>query len=265
MDEEVTDVADINIELSDDAGLLNEMNGCASDNMIKFTRMQEMIDEQKKTIALLEKENSILRDTEGKRKETIQRLEDDVAKLKTALEADDGESGCTVSNKKRKLGEMMERQENEHLQKQVENLTERLGERENELHETREKLAESEWMEQSPKEIGAIAICSKLETFIDRRMNHIDEKLANLENKQMEGKKEVKLSFANAVSKNLDNAAVTSVIQESKNTERVIESERMKREKNIIIFGATETPVKTATGEDNDTDDKFIARLIQTI
>ena len=36
---------------------------------------------------------------------------------------------------------------NKNLQDQVENLTNMLSERENELHEVREKLAESEWNE----------------------------------------------------------------------------------------------------------------------
>ena len=54
-----------------------------------------------------------------------------------------------TSKKKRKLRETCDEDDkvNENLQQQVENLMNRLGERESELHEVREKLAEREWKE----------------------------------------------------------------------------------------------------------------------
>ena len=75
------------------------------------------------------------------------------------------------------------------LRKQVDNLTERLGERENELHEVREQLAESEWKDASPPQNSTDDILNKIEKLIDNKMDKIEKKIADLETKQLKTNK----------------------------------------------------------------------------
>ena len=81
----------------------------------------------------------------------IAALEMKIVTLEKELKVRTSEPEEDRTTKKRKLGNLgeasSENLEKENLRKQVENLTERLGEREGELHEAREKLAESEWKE----------------------------------------------------------------------------------------------------------------------
>ena len=58
-------------------------------------------------------------------------------------------------------------QERQNLKKQVENLTEKLEEREHELHEVREQLAESEWNDTPTSKDSTSELCYKIEKLID--------------------------------------------------------------------------------------------------
>ena len=87
----------------------------------------------------------------------------------------------------------------------MDNLTNRLSERENELHELREKLAEAEWSESSEikklkKEVDQLRkqdtkkpakektevnlICEKLQSIIGERMDKLEEKIITIEKNQ---------------------------------------------------------------------------------
>ena len=130
-----------------------------------------------------------------------------------------------------------------------------MGERENELHEVREQLVESEWKDASPPQNSTDDILNKIEKLIDNKMDKIEKKIADLETKQLQTNEEVKVSvqsvvsknkesitnatsYASALSKSLDRKIVGDVITAARNTEKVQEIERQKRELNFIIYGA---------------------------
>lgn len=184
-------------------------------------------------------------------------LENEVATLRNIIESNN--STEERENKKRKRADCNTDdsfiQEKINLRKQVDNLTERLGERENELHEVREQLAESEWKDTSPPQNSTDDILNKIEKLIDNKMDKIEKKIADLETKQLQTNEEVKVSvqsvvsknkesitnatsYASALSKSLDRKIVGDVITAARNTEKVQEIERQKRELNFIIYGA---------------------------
>ena len=151
--------------------------------------------------------------------QTIQRLDEEIAKLRSTIDGFELDVGKKTMNK-RKLDEVDDDNEREELQTQVDTLTEKLGERETALQDTREKLAESEWQETNSNAIDSVFIYTKLEALIERRMNQIEEKFTNMETK-METKpithvNEVKFSFSNALSKTIINSTVKNFIQETK-------------------------------------------------
>ena len=201
-----------------------------------------------------------------KQNQTIQRLEVDISILRKTIEGYENDAGKKTT-KKRKLDEVIDNPENEDLKEQVETLTEKLGERETALQETREKLAESEWQEPNSTVIDSAFIYNKLEELIERRMNQIEEKFTTMETKfekkQMNHAKEVKSSYSNALSKNMSNTTFKNVIQETKNTDRVIETERIKREKNIIIHGVSEGD--GTTEENTKGDCSYVTSLFQIL
>ena len=85
----------------------------------------------------------------------------------------------------------------------------------------------------------------------------------NIEWKQMNHAKEVKPSYSNAFSKNISNTTFKNVIREIINTDRAIETERIKREKNIIIHGVREGD---GTTEENTTGDfSYVKSLFQIL
>ena len=92
---------------------------------------------EEELLEMIEKKSSQIVELEIK----IVKLEND---MKQITERDQ-----ETSKKKRKLRETCDEDDkvNENLQQQVENLMNRLGERESELHDVREKLAEREWKE----------------------------------------------------------------------------------------------------------------------
>ena len=84
--------------------------------------------------------------------------------------------------------------------------------------------------------------------------NKMDEKEAANTN-------EVKLSFADALSKNLGTKrqSVVHAIKDSQNSDQVIETERSKREKNIIIHGVHEV-----NGTDKE-DRSYVVLLLEVL
>ena len=124
-----------------------------------------------------------------------------------------------------------------------------------------EKLSESEWRNDTETDTQSAYVLKKLGTLIDSRMNQIEQKFLNLEQKMeknlINAEKEVKLSYSNAVSKKVSTSTISNAIQESKNTERVIEAERAKREKNFIIHGVSE--------EGGESDTKYTESLFQIL
>ena len=148
----------------------------------KEEELRKIIQEQESKIALLENEVTTLRNIIESSNNTEER------ENKKRKRADGNTDDSLV-------------QEKQNLKKQVDHLTERLGERENELHEVREQLAESEWKDASPSQNSTENILNKIEKIIDNKMDKIEKKIADLETKQSQTNEEVKVSVQSVVSK----------------------------------------------------------------
>ena len=191
----------------------------------------------------------IIKEQESK----IALLENEVTTLRNIIESSNNTEERENKKRKRADGNTDDSlvQEKQNLKKQVDHLTERLGERENELHEVREQLAESEWKDASPSQNSTEDILNKIEKIIDNKMDKIEKKIADLETKQSQTNEEVKVSvqsivlknkenitnatsYASTLSKNLDRKLVG--ITTARNTEKVQEIERQKREQNFIVL-----------------------------
>ena len=225
----------------------------------KETELLDLLEEKNKKIATLEMK--------------IATLEKEVKERTTEPEED-------RTTKKRKLGNFGEASnenlEKENLRKQVENLTERLGEREGELHEAREKLAESEWKEASTLPTPKTKEVAQPQPDIKRIIQEIQE---NMEKRFTEMEKTIKNSIASEKEKPQDGVAtyadVASNIKEirqnteglkspartemmeKRNEELAEVREKKMREKNIVIHGKAES--------DEKVDEAFLQKLIKQI
>ena len=274
---------------------------------LMIIELQKTVQNQRKAIVQLEEENNKLRKT-----------------LDT-YESDDNNK----TSKKRKLRKDQEKkddsidQNTDELRNEVNILTEKLGEREAALTETREKLAEMEWTDEIPKasptqlynsiesiidkQMQKIEVRfstmekaleqkqradtnvntdkqdrdtdrhSKIETLIDSQMKKMEERFTmmekKIEQKHLVNTKEVcteiidkKLEkkidkitssthYSDALMKNIDTNLIGNVVIAAKNTEKVQEHERTRRENNIIIYGAAE----------GESDESYINDFLATI
>jgi len=123
---------------------------------------------------------------------------------------------------------------------------------ENDVH-TKKPLSESETIEpKAPQTLPApdpAAVIEELQTSIIEKIKDV---IGDLIDKKLEGKLEkieekhcinttqANKSFAGAVSGNLNLNTIEVAMQDAKNNERIIETERVKRGKNIILIGVTE-------------------------
>ena len=189
----------------------------------------------------------------------VTRLEEENLKLQKSLE----EFTKITKTKKRRLEDDAEQDETNRLKEKIKILETRLDEREEELHELREKVAESEWSDykneanktmnegKSSSESQDSALLKSLEVILDKKFEDVDKKIASLDTKlakvEMERisiKDDLTKSFSTAVKQNLDESVLGKVITQAKNTDRIEETERARREANIIIYGALEQTEK---------------------
>ena len=180
--------------------------------------------------------------TINEQKQTIADLESRINLLQQALDERNNEES-ERGTKKRKRDTTEHSDSSDNLTKKVEDLEVALEKKDAELEETQEMLAVSEWGERT-SQVPEADLLNKVSTLIEKKMQIFEKKFDAMEHKMIEKStedaKKVTLSFSNAVSKNLNQNIVNNVIQESKNTDRIIESERNKREKNVIIHGVLE-------------------------
>ena len=152
------------------------------------------------------------------------------------------------------------------LKQQVVTLTEQLNERETELEDTLKTLNEKDWNEKpSEKESGASVLLTEMQKMIDIKFRNMESTVSNIVEKKLEEKQvantdKVKLSFAEVLEKSIEkkNATVENAIKSSQNNERVLETERSKREKNIMIHGIPEN-------ENEESDKEYIASFLQVL
>ena len=193
-------------------------------------------------------ENRDASDVKHEKDQEIERLKQQVLELTNKLN-----ERVVSEDLKTQSNQMKPSQETPSVK--LEKLEETLAKREAELEEAREKLAVPDWSDRVPDDtLQYPEIFNKMTSLIEEKMQVMEKKFDAMEKKMevksTEDAKKVTLSFSDAVSKNLNQNIVNNVIQESKNTDRIIESERNKREKNVMIHGVPEVRDQTSSDQD---------------
>ena len=223
------------------------------------------------------KEEELTKIVENQQK-MIEELQQEVMQLKMGKEDEQEheDNEDERSNKKRKRDDDYKEDNEETLLKKVSELTEIIAKQDKELHQAREKLAESEYdytensttpmatnASNDQTDFDTTSLMKNLESVIERKMNKIEKRFVSIEEKlkldlqkQKENEKVVP-SYSSALTKNIEKQIIGNVITAAKNTEKVQETERQRREKNIVIHGA-----KPNTGE---SDEQFIKNFLGTI
>ena len=181
----------------------------------------------------------------------------------------------------------MERQhkdEKNQLREQNKNTNVLLAERESTLDETLQKLngmndgtnskktktASDSNVKEASASLSPEKMITEMQKLMDERFQQMEKNISTVIEKKMEEKEaantnEVRLSFADALSKNLDTKtqSVVHAIKDSQNSDRVIETERSKREKNIIIHGVHE--VNGTDKEMKEEDRSYVVSLLEIL
>ena len=267
---------DIEIRDASDTGSFTDLarrprpdEGKRSHHETTFT-IQEAIPDQE-ALKLIELQHIV-----KSQNETVIRVEEENTRLRKALEAYENGS---KSSKKRKLEEDTDNQERAYLKKQIENLSERLNEREHELHAAWEKLAESEWKEQPSQKSIPIStssvenILGSIQESLDARFKLLQDTLTAAIDEKIEKKNKnesARCSYTDTVTS--VEPAWTSVEPSTKQEEVIRfreivhaakmediheENEKKNRENNVIIHGKPE--------ETEEEDKAFLQELIKEL
>ena len=200
-------------------------------------------------------------------KKMIEELKQEVSQLKMRKNDDDERS-----NKKRKRDDFNDNNE-EVLLNKVSELNEIIAKQNKELNEIREQLAEREYEhtesttidQQNVPKTETETLMKNLETIIERKMNKIEERFVSIEEKleldiqKQKEKEKAAPSYSSVLTKDIEKQKqiIGNVITAAKNTEKVQETERQRRENNVVIHGA-----KLNTGE---SDEQFVGNFLKTI
>ena len=198
-------------------------------------------------------------------KKIIEELKQEVCQLKAKKNDDDERS-----NKKRKRDDFNDNNE-EVLLNKVSELNEIIAKQNRELNEIREQLAEREYEhtenttinQQNLPKTGTETLMKNLETIIERKLNKIEKRFVSIEEKlkldmqKPKEKEKAAPSYSSVLTKDIEKQIIGNVITAAKNTEKVQETERQRRENNIVIHGA-----KPNTGE---SDEQFVGNFLKTI
>ena len=220
------------------ADLYSEIKSSREEELLKTIDLQRhTIDTKNETIENLKKQNEELKN-----------------KLKEKLTDNDR------SSKKRKRAETTntgdEDEEKKMLQSHVKELSEKLSTQDKELHEVRELLSEQEHSKTENDKKDTDHLVQSMEKILTKKLQAIETRFSKIED-SLKGNQNQVSTYSDVLSKNIQPKLIENVIQVTKNSERVIESERQRRESNIIIYGA-----KLELGE---TDQSYLKEFFDVI
>ena len=169
-----------------------------------------------------------------------------------------------------KNGGVEKQAETKALKQQVVLLTEKLEERETALDESLKALNEKDWNgNQQEKDPSVPSILSEMQKIIESKFSNLESTISHIVEKKLDEKQAAhsdnqKVTFAAMLSKTLENktSTVENAIKASQNDERVMESERGKREKNIMIHGAIET---NEPEKEKEFDEEYITAFMRIL
>ena len=108
-------------------------------------------------------------------------------------------------------------------------------------------------------------LLENMKKMIDVQFDQMEHKISNIVNKKIKEKlydqEQMQSSFAETLTKNVNEVTIEKAIRESLNKELVQDTERVKREKNIIIHGIVEC--RGTETQNQEHDEIFITKLLQ--
>ena len=121
--------------------------------------------------------------------------------------------------------------------------------------------------QQTPRRNYHEQLLEDMEKMINKKFDQIEHKFNNIVNNKIKEKlhdqEKIQSSFAETITKNVNEVTIEKAIRESLNNELVQDTERQKREKNIIIHGVVEH--REAENENQDQDEIYVTKLLQII
>jgi len=131
--------------------------------------------------------------------------------------------------------------------------------------ETLTKLNEKEWYSAQQDHSQLL---KSIKSMVNDQFDQMEHKITNIVDQKIKEKQEIdqarlQTSFADTLAKNLNENTIENAIRESLNKELIQETERSKREKNIIIHGIAECDETEKENEDHD--ELFITSLLRII
>ena len=198
-----------------------------------------------------------------KQRQLIKSYENELKKLKDALKLYENDDVNNPS-KKRKINQESKEliAQNERLSDEITQLREESTNLKSRLEETQSEL----WHSDPPCDHDRLL--EDIKYAMNNQFNEMERKFTKtveqkIEAKQREDQSEMKASFADTIKKNLNEGTIENAIRDSVNNELVQETEKKKREKNLVIHGIVER--KGTDAENEEHDKTFIASLLQIL
>ena len=260
---DITNIEDVSIEFEENT-TTNGKKSIIQDNVTttKTPRTSGSLTAMNIYTELKNKREEELLDTIDELRKTISRLETEISGMKKAEEMRKSDDERSMKKRKLREDDYENVKEDLSLQKKVDDLTEKLANQDKELFEAREKIAESEYTDQSETADDKITnkdFFEKVSTLFESKMKAFENRFDEMEKKMEKNTK----SYSEAVTK-----TTSSNIQENVTNFRGIalaakiedmneDNDKKNREKNIIVKGKQEV---------DEMDDKaFLESLIKEL
>ena len=201
---DITNIEDVSIEFEENA-TTNGKKSLIPDNVTttKTPRTSGSLTAMNIYTELKNKREEELLDTIDELRKIISRLETEIGGMKKAEEMRKSDDERSMKKRKLREDDYENVKEDLSLQKKVDDLTEKLAKQDKELFEAREKIAESEYTDQSETADDKITnkdFFEKVSTLFESKMKAFENRFDAMENK-MEKNIEHTKSYSEAVTK----------------------------------------------------------------
>ena len=260
---DITNIEDVSIEFEENS-TTNGKKSIIQDNVTttKTPRTSGSLTAMNIYTELKNKREEELLDTIDELRKIISRLETEISGMKKAEEMRKSDDERSMKKRKLREDDYENVKEDLSLQKKVDDLTEKLAKQDKELFEAREKIAESEYTDQSETADDKITnkdFFEKVSTLFESKMKAFENRFDAMEKKMEKNTKSYSEAVTKTTSSNVqDNVTNFRGIALAAKIEDMNEdNDKKNREKNIIIKGKQEV---------DEMDDKaFLESLIKEL
>lgn len=260
---DITNIEDVSIEFEENP-TTNGKKSLIPDNVTttKTPRTSGSLTAMNIYTELKNKREEELLDTIDELRKIISRLETEISGMKKAEEMRKSDDERSMKKRKLREDDYENVKEDLSLQKKVDDLTEKLAKQDKELFEAREKIAESEYTDQSETADDKITnkdFFEKVSTLFESKMKAFENRFDAMEKKMEKNTKSYSEAVTKTTSSNIqDNVTNFRGIALAAKIEDMNEdNDKKNREKNIIIKGKQEV---------DEMDDKaFLESLIKEL